>query len=64
MDWTDFGAALALVLIIEGTLPFLSPEFWQKMAQAAGQLNPKALRMMGLMFMLTGLTLLTFIRKG
>lgn len=62
--WQDFCAALALVLVIEGMLPFLKPEAWRKtMGRIADQPN-NALRFIGLMSMLMGVILLYVIRHS
>ncbi len=60
--WQDFFAAMALVLVIEGMLPFIKPEAWRKtIGRIAGQPN-NALRLMGLMSMLMGVALLYAVR--
>lgn len=61
--YQDFLAAMALVLVIEGMLPFLKPEAWRKtIGRIAGQPN-NALRLMGLMSMLMGVALLYAVRQ-
>ncbi len=60
--WQDFFAAMALVLVIEGMLPFVKPEVWRKtIGRIAGQPN-NALRLMGFMSMLMGVALLYAVR--
>lgn len=62
--WQDLLAALSLVLVIEGMLPFIRPEIWRKtMGRIADQPN-HALRLMGLASMLMGVALLYMIRQG
>ena len=62
--WQDFLTAMALVLVIEGVLPFLRPEIWRRtMGRIALQPN-KALRLMGLMSMLVGVALLYTVRQS
>jgi len=62
--WQDFFAALALVLVIEGVLPFLKPETWRRtIGRIADQPN-NALRLMGLMSMLVGVVLLHVVRQA
>lgn len=58
----DLLTAFALVLIIEGLLPFLSPTFWQKTMQDLSQVNPKTIRIGGIISMLAGAILLNIIR--
>jgi len=54
--------AFALVLIIEGLLPFLSPTFWQKTMQDLSQINPNTVRVGGIVSMLAGAILLNVVR--
>ncbi|HEV2524048.1 MAG TPA: DUF2065 family protein [Gammaproteobacteria bacterium] len=62
--WQDFFVAIALVLVIEGMLPFLKPEAWRRtIGRIAGQPN-NALRLMGLMSMLMGVALLYAVRQS
>lgn len=55
--------AIALVLIIEGLLPFLSPSAWREAFQRIGRLADGQIRFIGLSSMLIGLFLL-FIFHG
>lgn len=50
--------ALALMLIIEGLLPFLSPTTWRETFVRMTQLNDGQIRFVGLISMLAGLVLL------
>lgn len=54
--------ALALVLIIEGLLPFLAPGFWQKTMRDLSQLNPRTIRVGGIVSLLAGAILLNILR--
>lgn len=58
----DLMTAFALLLIIEGLLPFFVPHFWQKTMQDLSQLNPKAIRIGGIICMLAGAILLQFFK--
>lgn len=58
MDGTDFLTAIALLLIIEGLMPFASPEKWQQLLRSIIEIEPAKIRMIGLMSMLAGLFLL------
>jgi len=60
--WNDLIAAMALVLVLEGMLPFLSPMAWRRVMIQAAQLTDGALRFIGLSGMLLGLLLLYLIR--
>ena len=51
-------AALALVLVIEGLLPFVSPGGWRRMFQQMLQLSDGQIRFFGLCSVLLGLGLL------
>lgn len=64
MDWNDLFAALALMLIFEGILPFLNPDRYRKMLEMMEQISNSQLRTMGLVVMVIGAVLLTFIRSG
>jgi uncharacterized protein YjeT (DUF2065 family) len=57
----DLMAAFALVLIIEGLLPVIAPKFWQKTMQDLSQINPKTIRVGGIISMLAGAFFLQFI---
>lgn len=52
------GAALALVLVIEGLLPFISPAGWRQMFLQLLQLSDGQIRFFGLCSVLLGLSLL------
>jgi uncharacterized protein YjeT (DUF2065 family) len=60
--WQDLWTALALVLVIEGILPFLSPGGFRNMLKTAGEMDDKSLRYAGLFTMLAGLLLLYLVR--
>ena len=53
--------ALALMLVIEGVLPFLSPAMWRKMFERAAQLSDGQIRFLGLSSMIAGLAALLLI---
>ena len=61
LNWNDLLAALALVLIIEGILPFLAPSKLKEVYQSVQQMPDKSLRMMGFGSMVAGLILLFLI---
>ena len=50
--------ALALMLIIEGLLPFLAPGFWRETFRRITEMSDGQLRFIGLTSMLAGLLLL------
>lgn len=61
--WQDILAALSLVLVIEGMLPFLKPETWRKTMGRIATQPDNALRLMGLTSMIIGVILLYLIRQ-
>ena len=61
--WSDLGAAVALVLVLEGILPFANPGAVRRTLQAIDQLNDGQLRGLGLTSMLVGLLLLFLIKS-
>jgi uncharacterized protein YjeT (DUF2065 family) len=60
--WTDLLAALALVLVIEGMVPFLNPQSLRRMLDMVAQLDDRTLRITGLVSMIIGVVLLTIVR--
>jgi uncharacterized protein YjeT (DUF2065 family) len=56
---TTFLLALALMLIVEGLLPFVAPNLWRDTFRRATQLSDGQLRFFGLASMLIGLALFT-----
>ncbi len=55
--------ALALMLIIEGLLPFLVPGFWRDAFRRLTEMSDGQVRFVGLSSMLAGLLLLLFVAK-
>lgn len=64
MNWSDLTAALALYLILEGLLPFLSPDNWRKSLLMISQFKDGQLRFFGLASILVGLSILLWVRGG
>ena len=54
-------SALALMLVVEGLLPFLSPGAWRQVFQRALQLSDGQLRFLGLTSMVLGLVALLLL---
>jgi uncharacterized protein YjeT (DUF2065 family) len=50
--------AVALMLVLEGLLPFLSPSRWRSMFERATRLSDGQIRFFGLSSMLIGMVLL------
>ena len=51
----EIFAALCLVLVIEGLLPFIAPKVWRETMTKVAQLNDGQLRMVGLVSIAVGL---------
>jgi uncharacterized protein len=50
--------AIALMLVIEGLLPFSFPRIWRDVFRKATEMNDGQIRMIGLGSMMTGLVIL------
>lgn len=59
----NFLAAIALVFVIEGMLPFLKPEVWRRTMGRIVLQPDQTLRCMGLISMLMGVGILYAIRE-
>ena len=60
--WNELFVALALVLVIEGILPFLNPAAMRELQRKMAEMDDKSLRYAGLSSMLAGLALLYLLR--
>lgn len=60
--WNDLLAAAALILVIEGVMPFLSPATMRRTMQQLTQLSDRVLRIIGLASMVGGVILLYIVR--
>lgn len=58
----DLLTALALMLVLEGILPFVNPDSFRRMMQMVGEMDDKSLRSGGLFTMVGGLVLLYLVR--
>jgi uncharacterized protein YjeT (DUF2065 family) len=56
--WDLLLGACALMLVVEGLLPFLSPGSWRRVFEKATQLSDGQIRFLGLSSMLAGLVML------
>jgi uncharacterized protein YjeT (DUF2065 family) len=59
---TTLLMALALMLVIEGLLPFLAPKLWRETFRRLMQLTDGQIRFFGLTSMIAGLVLLLVAR--
>lgn len=53
--------ALALVLIIEGLMPFIAPRRWRRFLLQIAEVDVRALRIMGFTFITVGALALNFL---
>ena len=60
--WSDLLAALALLLVIEGVIPFVNPQALRRMLATMNELDDRSLRIAGLVSMIIGLVLLSIVR--
>lgn len=58
MEWGDLLRALALVMVIEGLMPFLMPQRWREVMQRMALQDDRSLRMIGLVSIAVGLIVL------
>jgi|TARA_B110000908_G_C10197993_1_gene423913 uncharacterized protein YjeT (DUF2065 family) len=56
--WQVLPVAIALVFIIEGMLPFISPNRWRTMLVMVEQMDDRMIRNVGLGSMLFGVVIL------
>jgi hypothetical protein len=54
--------AFALMLVIEGLLPFLAPRVWRETFRRVTEMSDGQIRFIGLSSMLVGVVLLTVFR--
>jgi hypothetical protein len=54
---TTLGLAFALMLVLEGLMPFLAPAAWRDMFRRVTELNDGQIRFIGLVAILIGLGL-------
>jgi uncharacterized protein YjeT (DUF2065 family) len=62
MVWQDLLAALALMLILEGILPFLNPRRYRNLLKMLDEMDDATVRRIGFISMLLGLGLLYLVR--
>jgi len=61
--WPDLAAALGLLLVIEGILPFLSPGAVRRTLVRVSSMDDATLRVAGAVSMLGGILLLWLVRS-
>lgn len=60
--WSEFWTAIALVMVIEGLMPALSPRGYRKAMLAMTQMDERSLRITGLVSMIAGALFLYLIK--
>jgi len=63
MHWQEILTAVALLLVIEGMLPFVGPQIYKQLVAQVARLGDNQLRTFGLTSMIAGLVLLFFVRS-
>ena len=58
----SLGAALCLVLVIEGLFLFAAPRLWKRFAEQLQQIDARTLRMIGAAMVVVGLLALQVAR--
>jgi uncharacterized protein YjeT (DUF2065 family) len=61
--WGDLLSALALMLVLEGLLPFVSPRAFREAMQAMLEMNDGQLRSASLFAMVAGAVLLYVVKN-
>ncbi len=59
--WNELWVALALLLVLEGIVPFLSPDALRRMLQVMASMDDRKMRTAGLISMLAGVGLLYLV---
>ena len=59
--WHELLIALALVMVIEGIIPFLSPRLMRRMLLTAAEMDDRSLRLGGLIAMILGVITLYLV---
>ena len=62
--WEQIGAALCLVLVIEGLLPFLFPARWRTLAESLRTVDDKTIRLVGFASRMLGASLLYLVKSS
>lgn len=61
--WVEILTAIALVLVIEGLLPFAAPSRYRQMVAEIVRLGDNHMRTIGLVLIIVGLVLLFVVRQ-
>ncbi len=61
---SELWTALALVMVIEGLLPAITPKGYRKAMLSMAQMDSRSIRITGLVIMITGALFLYFLKNG
>ena len=59
-----FLTAIALVLVLEGILPFAVPAFWRNLLLRMAERDERTIRKTGLITLLVGVVLMCLVHAG
>ncbi len=59
--WHELLVALALLMVIEGVMPFINPRGMRRMMLAVSEMDDRALRIAGLVSMVLGVAMLYLV---
>ena len=62
--WQDLWSALALVMVIEGVMPFVAPDKYKDALASLQGMKSSQLRIIGGASMIAGLLLLSLVRSS
>ncbi len=62
-DWSDLLAALAIVCVIEGVMPFVNPAGMKRLLNRMASMEEREMRIVGLVSMLVGVAILYLVRS-
>ncbi len=62
-DWSDLLAALAIVCVIEGVMPFVNPAGMKRLLTRMASMEEREMRIVGLVSMLVGVAILYLVRS-
>jgi hypothetical protein len=64
LQWSDLLAALGLLLVLEGVMPFLNPEGTRRLFARLALVTSRELRVAGFISLALGLVVLYFVRSN
>jgi uncharacterized protein len=61
VDWSSLGLAVALMLVLEGAVPFALPQRWRQVFRQLIEFSDGQIRFMGLAAIVAGLLLFALL---